>query len=230
MNKLELELKNCYWINNLKHTFCFENNNVNIIYAKNWSMKTSFAKTFKQLQNWEDPKDEIHWKKSEYDVKIDWKDIETNNIFVIKSFEKSYESKSIAQLLVKDELKNKLSDIYKKRDEYLKYLKNKSWLKLEEIEEKIINNFDSNKQTFLRVLEKIDLENSSIDDYIWNIKYSDISKVEQKITNIDFQNKIWEYLEKSIEIYKNYTFLENGKFSLNRLRNVEKQLKKEMNT
>ena len=227
MKNLELKLENCYWINKLEHTFNFEKNNINLVYAKNWSMKTSFARTFKQLQEWKEPKDEIYWKETKYNIKNNWEDIDINNIFVIKSFEKTYESKSIAQLLVNEKLKDKLSDIYKKRDEYLKYFKNKSWLKLEEIEEKIINDFDSTKQTFLRVLEKIDFKSSNIDDYIWNIKYSDIFKVEKKIKNKDFQNNIWKYLEKSIEIYKNYTFLENGKFSLNRLKNVEKQLKKE---
>lgn len=114
MDKINIELKNCYWIDKLEHEFSFENSNVNLIYAKNWSMKTSFAKTFKDLQNWEDPKEEIYWNKSNCKVKIDWNQIKKQDIFVIKSFEKAYESKSIAQLLVKDELKNKLSDIYKK--------------------------------------------------------------------------------------------------------------------
>lgn len=227
MKNLELKLENCYWINKLEHTFNFEKNNINLVYAKNWSMKTSFAKTFKQLQEWKEPKDEIHWKETKYNIKNNWEDIDINNIFVIKSFEKTYESKSIAQLLVNEELKDKLSEIYKKRDEYLKYLKNKSWLKLEEIEEKIINDFNPNKQTFLRLLEDINLKNINIDNYISNIKYSDILKVKIKIEDKDFQNNIWKYLEKSIEIYKNYTFLEKGQFSLNRLKNVEKQLKKE---
>lgn len=109
----------------------------------------------------------------------------------------------------------------------MKYLKNESWLKLEEVENKIITDFESDKKTLLRLLENIDLENIEIDDYIWSIKYNDIFKAESKITNKDFQSKIWEYLNKSNEIYKEYTFLENWKFSLNRLKNVEKQLKKE---
>lgn len=50
MNRLEVEMRNCYGIDSLNHTFNFENGNVFSIYARNGLMKTSFAKSFQKIQ------------------------------------------------------------------------------------------------------------------------------------------------------------------------------------
>ena len=46
MNKLNIELTNCFGIDSLKHEFDFGKGNTFSIYARNGLMKTSFAKTF----------------------------------------------------------------------------------------------------------------------------------------------------------------------------------------
>ena len=48
MNKLNLKFKYCYGIKKLEKEFIFSNKAF-AIYAPNGSMKTSFAKTFKDL-------------------------------------------------------------------------------------------------------------------------------------------------------------------------------------
>jgi len=63
MNRLRIELKNCYGISELSHNFDFSknerNDGVNSLYAPNGSLKTSLAKTFKDIQDNQDSKDLI---------------------------------------------------------------------------------------------------------------------------------------------------------------------------
>lgn len=50
MNKLNIELTNCFGIDSLNYEFDFEKGNTFSIYARNGLMKTSFAKTFQLIQ------------------------------------------------------------------------------------------------------------------------------------------------------------------------------------
>src|SRR5690606_3601107 len=87
MNSLEIELKNCFGINNLKHTFDFVKSNTMVIYASNGIMKTSFANTFKELSEGKVPKDRLFGKETSYSILVDSNEIEAKDILVIKSFE-----------------------------------------------------------------------------------------------------------------------------------------------
>src|SRR5271157_580954 len=49
MNKLNVELENCYGIKKLVTQFDFSQHKAYAIYAPNGSMKTSFAQTFKDI-------------------------------------------------------------------------------------------------------------------------------------------------------------------------------------
>ena len=49
MSSLKINLKNCYGIKKIEKEFDFSHNNTFAIYAPNGVMKTSFAKTFKDL-------------------------------------------------------------------------------------------------------------------------------------------------------------------------------------
>ncbi|NJD78584.1 MAG: hypothetical protein FIB08_16070, partial [Candidatus Methanoperedens sp.] len=57
METLKVNLRNCYGIKKLEHNFDISENNTYAIYAGNGVMKTSFARTFKDLSNGEDSKD-----------------------------------------------------------------------------------------------------------------------------------------------------------------------------
>ena len=72
MDILECKLKNCYGIDEFNHEFDFTNTNVITVYAKNGLMKTSFAKTFKKIQDGkaDEIRDEIFDIKAE--AAMDW--------------------------------------------------------------------------------------------------------------------------------------------------------------
>jgi hypothetical protein len=59
MEKISVELENCYGIRKLKYQFDFSKRHAYAIYAPNGSMKTSFAATFKDISKGESPKDRI---------------------------------------------------------------------------------------------------------------------------------------------------------------------------
>ena len=79
MDKLKINLANCFGIESLNYEFDFEEDNVYSIYAKNGLMKTSFAKTFQMIQQGkaEQISDVIFDDKGEAVVKIDGEDIDS---------------------------------------------------------------------------------------------------------------------------------------------------------
>ena len=243
MKKLKINLENCFGIKKLNHEFEFnENSNVQLIYAKNGTMKTSFAKTFEkiQLEKEEEIKDLIHNKQP---VKKEIKIVDENGnenkiskeeIFVIKSFVPSYESENIATLLVNDELKGKISEVLELKESLLKNLEKKSGIKISgtsggrieyRLEPQILSDFGIKNESFLKNLDTF--WDDSISDEYKDVKYSDIFDAIDIIKSDDFQNNIKDFLKKSDEIYSKFTFLDKGKFTLAKLKKVQKELKKQ---
>lgn len=124
MDKIVCNLTNCYGIQSFQHEFDFSNTNAICVYARNGLMKTSFSKTFKKIQDSKgsEIKDEIFDINGIADVKMDGIPILPGNVFVIKSFESSYESNSITSLLVDDDIKVRISTVLKLKEKFLKLL------------------------------------------------------------------------------------------------------------
>lgn len=59
MNKLNVELENCYGIKKLQAQLDFSQNKAYAIYAPNGAMKTSLAQTFKDIASGTASKDRI---------------------------------------------------------------------------------------------------------------------------------------------------------------------------
>ena len=137
MDILECKLKNCYGIDEFNHEFDFTNTNVITVYAKNGLMKTSFAKTFKKIQDGkaDEIRDEIFDIKAEVNVSIDGQDIRKEQVFVIKSFENYYESSSVADLLVDEKTKKSITTLLKQKNNFLKKLVQYSGLKIEKTQQ-----------------------------------------------------------------------------------------------
>lgn len=155
MNILKCKLKNCYGIDKFNHEFNFTKTNVITIYAKNGLMKTSFAKTFKKIQDGKagEIRDEIFDIKAEVNVSIDGQDIRKEQVFVIKSFEYYYESNSVADLLVDEKIKKSIATLLKEKNDFLKKLVQYSGIKIYELEPTIVSDMNLSEKSFLLSLK-----------------------------------------------------------------------------
>lgn len=237
VNKLNINLTKCFGIESLCHEFDFEEGNVFAIYARNGLMKTSFAKTFQLLQ--QGKKDEICDKIFGHDgyasVFVDDNEIEKDQIFVIKSFESSYES-DITSLLVKGTIKNQLQDVLKARTKLLKVLEKSSGLKISrvskgktisELEPQIISDFSFEQKSILMNLDSISEYEPDVlfDDVQYSVIFDE--GAHKKILDPKFQQGIANFLSASDEIYESFEYLEKGKLTLPKLKDLKKTLDKD---
>lgn len=235
MQKIKCDLVNCYGIQKLESEFTFSDTSVIAIYAKNGLMKTSLAKTFKKIQDEkrDEIRDEIFDIQGEVKITIDRQGITNKDVFVIKSFEASYQSTNLADLLVDESIKEKIAEVLKLKSDLLKDLEKASGLKIKrvqqgknirELESEIIEDFNLDGSSILLGLELIQ---GRIDIDCSEIKYSDIfdNTTLGYIKKKGFQENIKEFCKTSNEIYERHGFLKKGIFSLSELKNVEKSLK-----
>lgn len=154
--------------------FDFSSCNVYSIYARNGFMKTSFSKTFKKIQDGkvDEIRDEIFDVEGIVNVKIDGQNVNKENIFVIKSYENSYESDNIASLLINNDLKNSINNVLKLKDKFLKALEKYSGLKISktsagkkvyELEPAIVCDFRFEENSFLLNLDKFIVDDLEVD-------------------------------------------------------------------
>jgi len=225
---LSCTLKNCYGIKDFNQTFDFSQSKSILIYASNGIMKTSFARTFKQLQNGEKPKEEIYNSLSTFEIKIDNTNISKNEIFVIEPYIERYEAKSISTLLVdkhsKEQYDTELKQIIKLKTSLLDKLSKKSGKQKNELESTILKDFDS-KDDFFTFLLSVDLNNWYLD-----IKYEDIfnEKVLALLNNekLDLQKNISEYSKIYNEILETTPFFAKNAFNPSRAEDLLKSLQK----
>lgn len=238
MNLLKCNLTNCFGIEGLDHEFDFSKDNAIAIYARNGLMKTSFAKTFKKIQDGKDKEigDVIFGLEGMADIIVDGNKIKPNQIFVINSFESFYESNSLTSLLINDEIKLRITKVLKLKDRFLKKLEKDSGLKIsktyqgkkiDELELTILNDFEFDEKSIL--LNLVEFDNKELEYNCGHIKYNSIfdKTAINKIQKEEFQNKIEEFCRVSDKIYKEYNFLDKGNLTLPKLKNIAKLLEKD---
>lgn len=237
MEKLSVHLQNCFGISAFDYEFKFDDSNVYAIYAKNGTMKTSFAKTFDKISKDKkrEIKDVIFETAGIVDVKCDENEIKPEDVFVINSFVDSYES-DVSQLLVDDAVKEKLKTVLKCKNNFFRTLEKRSGLKIKatrlgkpvyELEPQIIKDLDLLNDSFLMNVNNIDLSN--IEFECPDIEYTSVfdSSVIKKINTEEFQNGIDSFNNEVDTIYKANPFFKKGCFTLSRLKSVKKNLDKD---
>lgn len=217
MNKLRINLQNCYGIKKLQKEFDFSTSKKTFaIYAPNGVMKTSFAKTFIDLSKGESSKDLMFPERKTIREIKDENDNEINKdqVFVMESYNQGYKSERESSLLANKELKKKYDDIHKKldeaKDELLKKLKQLSGLKIN-IEDEVSTSFS--KKKFFDVIEETETEVSKGGKPKFaNIIYSSIfnDKALGFLKTKDFKNQIKEYIEKYNELLGKSKYLKQG--------------------
>lgn len=190
MNKLNVKLEHCYGIKKLEKEFVFGNRTF-AIYAQNGSMKTSFANTFRDLMHDTKTQDLIYPERNTLrEIKDEnEQNLKPEEIFVIEPYNESYFSDKEATLVVEKELREKYEKIYndldKEKDSFIRKLKGIS--QSSDCEDEVFNTFSNNeKDTIFSILENLSpLINDSFVKY--SFRYNDI---------FDKKGNVKKFLEK----------------------------------
>jgi hypothetical protein len=229
MNKIDLELENCFGINKLKHTFDFTKSNTIVVYASNGVMKTSFANTFQELSKGGVPKDRLHGKTSTYSIKVDNNDIKANDILVIKSIENINTSESQSKLLVDQDSKDEYDSIFRilieLKDKIIIDLNRKSGVPKKDIEQKLLSDFDKTNIFDLFY----DIHQQELTDSYSSMKYVELfhQDVIEFLSKPNVKNKIDEYFNVYNELIKSSSVFKSGVFNPGRADTVAQSLNKE---
>ncbi|MDP0506857.1 MAG: hypothetical protein Q7K47_06425 [Fusobacterium sp. JB019] len=208
METLDVRLKDCYGINLLEYDFKFKDKNMYMIYAPNGTMKTSFAKTFKDIMNGQMPKEQIKGSDGEYSLITDEGELDAEKIFVINSYEETYQCKNLSKLLLKNEIKEEYDRLVKEietaKDVFLKKVLETFGGKKNSLESEF-NKFYEKK---LSVKNIIDIEREDI-KIIQNLNYKYLEIFNDKAIALMKKRTFQENIEKYIDLYDE--LLENSK-------------------
>ena len=210
MEKLKLNLKNCYGIKKLEHIFNFSGNKDEDpnrfigIYSPNGAMKTSLAKTLSDVEKAEKVPPDIYGNSPSKEVLMDGKEIDQKSVLVIESFDNDLASMDIegsSTLLLNDGLKEEYEQLIdeekQKREEMLSDIKARSGLSVEEFCKEVEEVF---RAPLEEVVGKYINSNSPAEnqDVLPGIKYKDFfnSSLESVCNTEEVKTKFQEYQEK----------------------------------
>ena len=199
MDSLFIKLTNCHGINKFSHEFHFtkkgtKNTNISLIYAPNGTMKTSLAKTLRDIGNGVEPRNLISNENPEYQIRITENNEQVNlktedikeRIFVIESIKEDFSFENTAPLISNKESRIKYSETFKEllesKKTFLKNIKKITGIaishnlnKEKELEKIIINDLNIDSGSLLYYLcSNIDGINANDDINIENIKYKNL--------------------------------------------------------
>lgn len=232
MEKLIVELENCYGISKLSYTFDFAKGKEFSVYSPNGVMKTSFAKTF-----------------SDYSLGIDSSDmvfpdrttkrsimfrsgsvIDPSSVFVIEPYSKDYKSERVSTLLVNAKLRAKYEEINRDIDEkkivLLDKLRRSAGLRTD-IEPLISKAFTNFENGFFKAMLRIKTEVLSDDgdefkDVVYKSLFSD--KIEKLLSSADIQRAISDYISRYDELLEKSRYFRKGSFNHTNAETIAKNL------
>jgi len=239
MNKIKIDLVNCYGIKNLEHEFDFsDGKNAFLIYASNGAMKTSFANVFDGLTHdpVTKPIDRYFPKRLPKCSITDENDnpIDGENIFVVHSQAFDFDpSQRISTLLAKPELKKRYEEAYlsieEEKDRVVKMLGIKAGFK-GDVEQEIQKSFAPLEEDIFSIFENIrpDIENEA-DDNFSDISYGIIfnDRVVGFLKDKEVQKLLSDYIANYEKLVDESPYFRKGGFNHDHASDVGKILKKE---
>jgi len=221
LNKVTMKLENCYGIRKMQKCFDFTNKAAYILYASNGCMKTSFAKTLKDISEGITPKEEVYGRKPAFVIKNE-NDVDVNKdeIFVIESYNENYYSKRVSNLLMNRTLQEKYNLITQKildgKNDFINKINGFVGENVK-VEEEVLKSFNSSD--FFKVLTILCDENflhkedSGLD--FSKIQYDILfdKKVEDFVKDSGNFELLNEYINEYDKLVEASTFLKKGTFS-----------------
>jgi len=234
MQRLNVLLENCYGIRHLETELDFSCNKAVLIYAPNGMMKTSLAKTFRDLSQGEDSKDLAYPDRTTVReiTNEDKSPVAAEEVFVIEPINPSYESKRISTLLADSSLKSEydgiLNVIDQKTADLMRLLKRISGVG-KGLEDIISVTFTKRPQNLLRAFYRVKAEvyEENEDPLLVSTKYGSIfsDKIQAFLNDEDIQVALNRYTDTYDALLKNSRFLKRGVFNHYQAGEIAKQLK-----
>ena len=234
MSKVEVMFENCYGIRNMHAEFDFSKKPAQLIYAPNGSMKSSFARTFKDHSAAKASRDRIHadrdTKRSIIDQ--DGKEIPANSVFVIEPYDVKYQSGRVSTLLVNNTLKEEydaiLKSIQDKQASLIAKIRKISGVRTG-LEDIISVSFTRQPDNLLRALYRVRSEvlDDPVDSSLTGIKYSRIfnDKVKSFLEDPRSKEALVDYTNTYDELLEKSRFFRKGVFNHYQAGEIAKQLK-----
>lgn len=176
---LSISMEHCYGIRNLRHDFRFDRKNkVNLIYAQNGVMKSSFARSFDDFSSGNEPEDRVYTEKSSvFNIEFNGKKVGQDEILVVDGMNKNESANDrMSTLLMNKNLRQRHDDIWRKVEgavenvsKVIESANNK--IKLEKIKIALVSDFGG-------------------DNYIESLsmmEYSEEEMLDETIMNLDYQ-------------------------------------------
>lgn len=230
MNKLKVSLKNCYGINQLDHEFDFSRHNTQLVYAPNGVMKTSFAKTLRRVSEGKEPEEKLFDKQPEYEILVDDRYIEPEEILVLKRYDPDYEGSNVSTLLVEPQRKARydaaLKEIITSKKKLVATMKKLSGIKLDDVETNILN--DLNVDNIFEAIEWLKtnrLGDAGLSSVPHNVIFD--PKVIGLLKHKDLKDSIEEYSQRYNELLQKSEIYNHGSFTPANALTVTKALDKE---
>ena len=254
MDKIFINLKNCHGIKHFKHLFNFEksgvkNTNISLIYAPNGMMKTSFAKTLRDIGDGKSPQNKITNETPQYNIKIyedgDSFNLESEDvkerIFVIESMNRDFSFENTTPLISNKESREEYNEIFNdlisKKNDFLNIIKNKTKITVPRnenqydfIENKINDDLNNDSQSFIEFLSSFsqELGNDVFPLDINSIKYSDLfdDAILKLLKEESVQNNIESFSNNLNKLISKSKIYDVEHFNHNNARDLVKSIKK----
>lgn len=217
LKKIIVDFKNCYGIRDLEYEFKFVGGNGYSIYAPNGFMKTSFSKSFMDIQNGRDSQDVIFpERETTRSVKVDGVELGNDGVFVIEPYNEDFNSDKASLLLVNKKLKLEYESAVKSIEEQFKEINSKlkqlSGLngRTNTPELEIINCFglDAKGVGIFEFIENI-LSDLTGEERFSNITYNEVfnDKTNKVLSSGKIKDQIQGYIEKYNDLVDNSPIL-----------------------
>jgi hypothetical protein len=233
MNKVIVALEHCYGIKKLDYEFDFSKESVYAIYAPNGSMKSSFARVFKDITQKAVPRDRIFPARVSVAKVTDESsaNLAPESILVLPPYDEVFShSERTSLLLVNEKLKKEYEqlqrDIEQAKDALLKALKAQSGSK-KDLEKEISSAFTPADDRFIPALLRIkDEALEQKDAPFQDVKYDTIfdEKVITFLNTKDFKTAITEYITRYNELIARSIYFKKGIFEYYNAATIAKAL------
>ncbi len=233
MNRVKIDLKNCYGIKSLQKEFNFSTTRAYALYAPNGVMKSSLAKTFRDAADQKDSKDRIFPKRKTLRKITDElnQPIEGNCVLVVHPYDEELSvSEQTSTLLLDAKLKkeydNLLHSTAEAKDVLLNALRAQSGSR-QSIEAEISSAIMPSPVEFDAALIRVKREVEDQKEAPFSkIEYDKIfnEKVLKALNTKDLKNAIEEYAQRYNELLSGSTYFKKGTFDYYNAGQIAKSL------